>query len=215
LKLIYLLFVISVGLLISASSSLSIVLAVPTHFAHTHSDCEDEHNGDGSLKSEYVCCMTFYNEKGEQIGDMECTPYCLKDGAYSDAYCSARKNLEGTFNPDITGGAGAGILQDENKNNSKDTNIGNAGVLQDRSTTNNSNNISKSFGKGGSPLIDKNKLGGSGTGVSPYIGDSSTWCKNIGGEMTCTCRGGTDCLHCGVYTGLPCTDTSKLPGFTK
>jgi hypothetical protein len=179
---------------------------------HTEIDCDYEYYKTGERKWQQ-CCVTDYDHDGVQSGTPECFVECFNKDA--DRVDCKKVLMEGTFNPDITGGAGAGILQDENKNNSKDTNIGNAGVLQDRSTTNNSNNISKSFGKGGSPLIDKNKLGGSGTGVSPYIGDSSTWCKNIGGEMTCTCRGGTDCLHCGVYTGLPCTDTSKLPGFTK
>ena len=49
--------------------------------------------------------------------------------------------MEGTFNPDITGGSSGGVLQEPSNNTGSDANVGNnAGVLQDKNTSNASNN---------------------------------------------------------------------------
>jgi len=69
------------------------------------------------------------------------------------------------------------------------------GILKDNNTSTNSTYTKSNAEKG-------------------YIGDPSTWCKIGSGEgpITCTCHGGTDCLHCDVYTGLKCKDIStRLP----
>lgn len=180
---------------------------------HQDLDCDYEYYKSGNVKWQQ-CCYTDYDEDGKQKGPVDCRVDCFKNNG--DHVDCKKVLMEGTFNPDITGNAGAGILQDENKNNSKDTNIdNNAGVLQHDNTTNSSNNtLRQSFGKNGNPLVDKNIFRNNGAGVAPYAGDSSTWCKDIGGQKVCTCNGGTDCLHC-RDTGMPCTDKSRLPATIK
>jgi len=174
--------------------------------------CDNTYHSDGTLKTS-KCCSVKYGKSS--VISKTCYSLCYDQDGHM-IQCPKNTKMEGTFNPGITGGAGAGVLQDKNKNNSKDTNIdNNAGVLQDDNTTNSSNNtLRQSFEKNGNPLVDKNIFRNNGAGVAPYAGDSSTWCKDIGGQKVCTCNGGTDCLHC-RDTGMPCTDTSKLPATIK
>jgi hypothetical protein len=168
-------------------------------------------NSDGTMK----CCQEHYKEddKGNYIDGSSvlwCTTCKYHDGSW---HCGTKKppsKMEGTFNPDITGGAGAGVFQGEKTNDNKDTNIGNnAGVLQGDTTTNNSNNTiptqKQSFGKGGNPLIDKNIIGGGGAGVTTG-GVAEYKCEGL----KCTCNGDTDCNN--MFEAQVCGDIASCTG---
>jgi len=188
------------------------VNAAPVRVYSSNNYCDGTYDKSGNL-AKRVCCHEEFDQAGKLVFK-SCETTCYKSNGDAKQ-CPKNTKMEGTFNPGITGGAGAGVLQDENTGASKNAEIGNnTGIIKEGDGLNNTDNAKQSIGKGDNPLIDKDMLI-KGPEASPYIGDSSTWCKIIGGEKVCTCRGGTDCLHCGVYTGSSCTDTSNSAGVLK
>ena len=71
-----------------------------------------------------------------------------------------------------------------------------------------------------SPNLPEDSSAGTtnGDGVAGYIGDPSTWnCKfdEASGKNICSCKGGTDCLHCTVYGHGECRQTFSATTNTK